>query len=100
MTATQLITVLATIAAASAICGLLAALAMHGVVGGRRLFKFVFGPRRATLPYVTSAPSHETSVAILESVYFLTALVAAQGRQIDEMHTAFQSAQAQRARSS
>jgi hypothetical protein len=39
-------------------------------------------------------------VAILEAVNSLTALVVAQGGQIAEMHTAFQNAQAQRARSS
>jgi hypothetical protein len=106
MTATQWISALGAFAAAIAICGLTAALAVRGVVWAWRLFKIVFGPRNATQqPYASTvssfAPSEQgTSVAILEAVNSLTALVVAQGGQIAEMHTAFQNAQAQRARSS
>jgi hypothetical protein len=106
MTATQWISAFGAFAVAIAICGLTAALAVRGVVWAWRLCKIVFGPRSATQwTYASTvssfAPSEQgSSVAILEAVNSLTALVTLQGRQIDEMHAAFQIAQAQRARSS
>jgi hypothetical protein len=105
MTATQWLTALAAFAATVAVCGLGVGLALRGVILGWRLVKFALTPRRHTQqPHVDSAtsfasPEQETSVAILEAVNSLTALVSLQGRQIAEMHTAFQYAQGQRARS-
>jgi hypothetical protein len=107
MTATEWLTALAAFAATVAVCGIGVGLALRGVILGWRLVKFALTPRRHTQqPYGSSdassfaPPEQDTSAAILEAVNSLTAVVSIQGRQIAEMHTAFQYAQAQRARSS
>ena len=104
MTATQWIIALAAFAATVAACGLGVGLALRGVILGWRLVNFTLAPRRQTQqPHVDSAssfapPEQEASAAILEAVNSLNAMVTLQGRQIAEMHMAFEYAQEQRAR--